>query len=123
MHTNYRSISLAANCSASYIPIHHYDGVELHLWCCRWIFISNFIGAEAFAAVNIVIPFLMIFGAVGFMIGTGGSALVAYTLGVGDKKKANEIFLLVYLLVGLGISFTVISEILSDRSRSFLGCR
>ena len=70
-------------------------------------FISNFIGAEPFAAVNIVMPFLMIFGAVGFMIGTGGSALVAYTLGVGDKKKANEIFsLLVYLLVGLGLLFT-----------------
>ena len=74
------------------------------------IFISNFIGAEPFAAVNIVIPFLMIFGAVGFMIGTGGSALVAYILGVGDKKKANEIFsLLVCLLVGLGLLLTVIS--------------
>ena len=55
-------------------------------------FISNFIGAEPFAAVNIIMPFLMIFGAVGFMIGTGGSALVAFTLGTGDKKKANEIF-------------------------------
>ena len=41
-------------------------------------FISNFIGAEPFAAVNIIMPFLMIFGAVGFMIGTGGSALVVY---------------------------------------------
>lgn len=75
-------------------------------------FISNFIGAEPFAAVNIIMPFLMIFGAVGFMIGTGGSALVAYTLGVGDKKKANEIFsLLVYLLIGLGALFTVIGII------------
>ena len=55
-------------------------------------FISNFIGAEPFAAVNIVMPFLMILGAVGFMTGTGGSALIAYQLGVGDSKKANETF-------------------------------
>lgn len=58
---------------------------------------SNFIGAEPFAAVNIIMPFLMIFGAVGFMIGTGGSALVAFTLGTGDKKKANEIFFIACL--------------------------
>ena len=61
------------------------------------VFISNFIGAEPFAAINIVMPFLMIFGAVGFMLGTGGSALVAYTLGTGNHQKANKIFsLLVY---------------------------
>lgn len=60
-------------------------------------FISNFIGAEPFAAVNIVMPFLMIFGAVGFMIGTGGSALVAYTLGVGDKKKRTRSFLCLFI--------------------------
>ena len=85
-------------------------------------FISNYIGAEPFAAVNIIMPFLMIFGAVGFMIGTGGSALVAYTLGVGDHKKANEIFsLLVYLLIGVGILFTVIGEIFVGPIAKFLG--
>lgn len=85
-------------------------------------FISNFIGAEPFAAVNIIMPFLMIFGAVGFMIGTGGSALVAYTLGVGDKKKANEIFsLLIYLLIGLGLLFTVVGEIFVEPISRFLG--
>ena len=85
-------------------------------------FISNYIGAEPFAAVNIIMPFLMIFGAVGFMIGTGGSALVAYTLGVGDHKKANEIFsLLVYLLIGAGIFFTVIGEIFVGPIAKFLG--
>lgn len=72
-------------------------------------FISNFIGAKPFAAVNIVMPFLMILGAVGFMTGTGGSALIAYQLGVGDSKKANETFsLLIYVLIGLGVFFTVI---------------
>ena len=85
-------------------------------------FISNFIGAEPFAAVNIIMPCLMIFGAVGFMIGTGGSALVAYTLGVGDKKKANEIFsLLVYLLIGLGLLFTVVGEIFIEPISRLLG--
>lgn len=72
-------------------------------------FISNYVGAGPFAAVNLVMPFLMIFGAVGFMIGTGGSALVAYQLGLGDEKKANETFsLLLYVLIGLGILCTVI---------------
>lgn len=76
------------------------------------VFISNFIGAEPFAAVNIVMPFLMIFGAVGFMLGTGGSALVAYTFGTGNTKKANEIFsLLIYVLIGIGAVFTVLGEI------------
>ena len=85
-------------------------------------FISNYIGAEPFAAINIIMPAMMIFGAVGFMIGTGGSALVAYTLGAGDRKKANEIFsLLVYLLIGLGLLFTVAGEIFVEPISRLLG--
>ena len=45
------------------------------------IFVSNYVGKTAFAAVNLIMPFLMIFGALGFMIGTGGSALIANTKG------------------------------------------
>lgn len=86
------------------------------------VFISNFIGAEPFAAVNIVMPFLMIFGAVGFMLGTGGSALVAYTFGTGNAKKANEIFsLLVYVLIGIGILFTIVGEIFLAPISGILG--
>lgn len=55
-------------------------------------FISNYIGPVPFAAVNIVMPFLVILGALGFMLGTGGSALVAYTLGTGDNKKPMRFF-------------------------------
>lgn len=85
-------------------------------------FISNYIGAEPFAAVNFVMPFLMIFGAVGFMIGTGGSALVAYQFGVGDEKKANETFsLLIYLLVGIAVIFTVIGLLFLTPICRFLG--
>ena len=53
------------------------------------VFVSNYVGSESFAAVNLIMPFLMILGAVGFMLGSGGSALVSYTLGTGDSKRAN----------------------------------
>ena len=86
------------------------------------VFISNFIGAEPFAAVNIVMPFLIIFGAVGFMLGTGGSALVAYTLGTGNHKKANEIFsLLIYVLIGIGLVFTVLGGLFLAPISDILG--
>ena len=55
-------------------------------------FVSNFAGKTAFAAINLIMPFIMILGGIGFMIGTGGSALVSYTLGTGDKEKANRYF-------------------------------
>lgn len=86
------------------------------------VFISNFIGSEPFAAINIVMPFLMIFGAVGFMLGTGGSALVAFTLGTGNTKKANEIFsLLVYVLIGIDLLFTILGEIFLAPISGLLG--
>ena len=58
-------------------------------------FVSNFTGKTDFAALNIVFPLLMIVGGIGFMTGTGGSALVAKTLGEGEKEKANAYFSLV----------------------------
>ena len=64
---------------------------------------SNCVGADSFAAVNLIMPALMIFGSLGFMIGTGGSALVSKTLGEGEKDKANQYFsMLIYLLVIVG---------------------
>ena len=72
-------------------------------------FVSNYAGKTAFAAVNLIMPFVMILGGVGFMIGTGGSALVSFQLGEGNKKKANETFsLLVYFTVIVGIIISVI---------------
>lgn len=68
------------------------------------LFVSNYAGKTAFAAVNLIYPFIMILGAVGFMIGTGGTAIVAKTLGEGDKKRANSYFsLLVYTTIVLGV--------------------
>lgn len=73
------------------------------------IFVSNCVGSDAFAAVNLIMPALMIFGSVGFMIGTGGSALVSKTIGEGDKEKANRYFsMLMYLLIIIGIIFSIV---------------
>ncbi len=72
------------------------------------LFVSNFVGTTAFAGVNLILPFLTILGAIGFMIGTGGSALVAKTMGQNNYKKANGLFsMLIYLTVFLGIIFAV----------------
>ena len=68
------------------------------------LFVSNFAGKTSFAAVNFIIPFLMILGGLGFMFGTGGSALIAKTIGEGDTVKANRIFsLIVYVSIGLSV--------------------
>lgn len=86
------------------------------------VFVSNFAGAEAFAAVNLIMPFLMILGAVGFMIGTGGSALVSFTLGTGDERRANEIFsMLIYVLLAIGAVFTIGGILLMEPVARFLG--
>lgn len=67
-------------------------------------FVSNFVGKTAFTAVNFIIPFLMILGAVGFMFGTGGGALIAKTMGEGDDRRANELFsLIVYSSILCGV--------------------
>ncbi len=72
-------------------------------------FVSNFAGKIPFAAINFIMPVLMILGCIGFMFGTGGSALISKTMGEGDTKKANEVFsLIVYVSILLGILFAVL---------------
>lgn len=63
------------------------------------IFVSNCVGSDSFAAVNLIMPVVMMLGSVGFMIGTGGSALVSMTLGEGKSKKANEYFSMLVVFV------------------------
>ena len=83
-------------------------------------FISNYVGKTPFAAINLIMPFIMILGSVGFMIGTGGSALVAKTLGEGKQEKANCYFtMLIKLTVILGVFLTLIG-ILFIRPISFM---
>lgn len=76
------------------------------------VFVTNFAGENAFTAVNLIMPVLLIFASFGFMIGAGGAALVSKLLGEGNKKKANGIFsFLVLTTIILGLVFTAIGEI------------
>lgn len=73
------------------------------------LFVSNFAGEAEFAAVNFIMPFLMMLGAIGFMFGTGGSALVAKTFGEGKNEKANKIFsLIVFISFICGVVLAVL---------------
>lgn len=85
-------------------------------------FVSNFVGKNSFAAVNLVMPVLMALGSFGFMIGTGGSALVAFTLGEGKKEKATQIFtMLVMVIVVVGIALSVIGFLFMEQIAILLG--
>jgi len=76
------------------------------------IFVSNFVGKTPFAAINLIWPVAMILGAVGFMIGTGGCALVSKIMGEGDKEKANEVFsMLIYVSMVIGIVLAILGFI------------
>ncbi len=76
-------------------------------------FVSNFVGKSQFTAVNFIMPFLMILGAIGFMFGTGGSAIVAKTMGENKPEKAKEQFsLFVYTSAVCGIIISVLGIIL-----------
>lgn len=75
-------------------------------------FVSNFVGTTPFAAINLIMPFTQILGAIGFMFGAGGSALVSATLGVQNKEKANRIFsMLVYITIVSGVVLSVLGII------------
>lgn len=75
-------------------------------------FVSNFAGKTPFAAVNLIMPVLMIMGTVGFMFGTGGTALVAKTYGEGEKEKANRYFsLFVYVATSIGVVLAILGLI------------
>ncbi len=85
-------------------------------------FVSNFVGKTPFAAVNFIMPFLMILGSIGFMFGAGGSALIAKTMGEGKKQKARELFsLFIYVTIACGILIAVISFIFLRPIAAFLG--
>ena len=85
-------------------------------------FVSNFVGKTPFAAVNFIMPFLMILGAIGFMFGTGGSAIIAITMGAGEKEKAQRLFsLFVYLSFGCGIVIAVLGIIFIRPVGALLG--
>lgn len=72
-------------------------------------FVSNYTGKTSFAAINFIMPVLMVLGCVGFMFGTGGGAVISKTMGEGDRKKANEIFTFIVIASAvLGTALAVI---------------
>lgn len=86
------------------------------------IFVSNYVGKTPFAAINLIWPVCMILGAVGFMIGTGGCALVSKLLGEGEEKRANQIFsMLIYVSVVAGLVLATSGFIFMRRLAVVLG--
>lgn len=86
------------------------------------LFVSNFAGKTSFAAINLIMPFIMILGGMGFMIGTGGTALVSMVLGEGKREKANRYFsmLVVFTLI-TGAVLAVIGIVSMRPMALFLG--
>ena len=86
------------------------------------LFVSNFVGKTAFASVNLVMPFVMILGGMGFMIGTGGTALVSKILGEGDPDTANRTFsIMVLFTLALGIVLSAAGIVFMRPVSRFLG--
>lgn len=86
------------------------------------LFVSNFAGKTAFASINLVMPFVMILGGIGFMIGTGGTALVSKVLGEGKKEKANKIFtMMIIFTLLLGTLLSVLGVVSMPWVADFLG--
>ena len=85
-------------------------------------FVSNFVGKTPFAAINLVMPFIMIFGGIGFMFGTGGSALVAKTLGEKKPELANRYFtMMAWTSIIVGVVISVIGVIFMEDIAILLG--
>lgn len=86
------------------------------------LFVSNFAGKTSFAAINLVMPFVMILGGIGFMIGTGGTALVSKILGEGDNRKANKVFtMMIYFTLLLGVALSCVGVAAMPWVSGFLG--
>ena len=86
------------------------------------LFVSNFAGKTPFAAINLVMPFIMVLGGIGFMIGTGGTALVSKVLGEGEPEKAKRYFTMMILFTLLvGAVLTVFGVTMMKKVARFLG--
>ncbi len=87
-------------------------------------FVSNYVGKDSFVAINLIMPFLIILGTIGFVFGTGGTALIGKTLGEGDKDKANRLFsLFVYTSIIIGIVIAVVGIVNLRTVSSLLGAK
>lgn len=86
------------------------------------LFVSNYAGKTAFAAINLIMPYLMVMGSLGFMIGTGGSALVSMTMGQGRRQRANQLFsMMILFTVITGALTSILGNLAMERMALFLG--
>ncbi len=86
------------------------------------VFISNLVGKVPFAGLNLIYPIIGAIGAVGFMLGAGGSALVAKILGEGDSARANKVFsMVVYFTAIVGIILSVVGALVVEPVAKLLG--
>lgn len=91
-------------------------------WLVDGIFVSNIVGKTAFSAVNFIWPVIMILSTIGFMLGTGGSALVSKTLGEQNKQKANELFsMFIYVSIIVGVVLSVFGIVFVNKIGSLMG--
>ncbi len=87
-------------------------------------FVSNYVGKTPFAALNFIMPVLMILGCIGFMFGTGGSAIISKLFGEKNNQKANEIFSMnIFVSVALSIILGVLGFIFLPQIGYLLGAR
>ena len=87
-------------------------------------FISNFVGTGAFTAINIIFPAVMMVGSAGFMFGTGGSAIVAKTLGEGNKEKANQYFSMIMVVeIIIAVTLSMLGIIFLEPIAKLLGAK
>ena len=86
------------------------------------LFVSNFVGKIPFAAINLMMPMFMILGAVGFMVGAGGTAIVGKALGQGKRDRANEYFsMLVYITIVFGVITVIVGQLTLPTVARLLG--
>ena len=85
-------------------------------------FVSNYVGKTPFAAVNLVMPFVMVIGGMGFMVGTGGTALVSKAMGQGENEKAKRYFsMMIYFTVIMAVILSVVGIVFMEPVTRFLG--
>lgn len=88
------------------------------------LFIANCAGKTAFAAVNLIWPFPMLLGAIGYMFGAGGCALVSKTMGEGYYERARSYFtMLTITAVACGFLFASIGIFFIDDIANMLGAK
>ena len=87
-------------------------------------FVSNFAGKNAFAAINLIIPILVVVASFGFMIGAGGSALISFMMGKNDEQKAREVFTFItVLLFVFGVIASAVMFIFMEQIADLVGAK